>query len=124
MAIVGPKAVAQYDYLYITTTRTYRDEDVDVSSVGGDFVIDQRGSVYQNRTPTPGQAHVVLVGGIDTYTHAKDPMAPIFYMTERQKITLYAIMRELSIRTDAAQITSSDQVLEQIAKSTYVNYVG
>jgi len=124
MTIVGPKTVSQYQYLYITTTRTYRDEDVDTSSIGGDFVIDQRGTVYQNRPPVPGQAHIILVGGIDTYTHAKDPMAPIFYMTERQKVTLYSILRELAIRTDAAQITSSERVLEQIAKSTYINYVG
>lgn len=124
MAIVGSSAVARATSLHFSTTKTLRNQFVNPKTVKADYVIDLNGAIYSNRTPPPGQAHVVLIGGLDTFIHAKKKNTPVFYMTEQQKVTLYGILRELAKKTNTATISSDNNTLETIAKAIYTNYCG
>lgn len=124
MTKVSADLVGNNTYLYLSTTKTLRNEPVNIGSVDADYVVDLDGSIYQNRTPPPNQAYVVFVGGLDTFTNEKVYRSPAFYMTERQRITLYNIMRRVANLTDSASITSDDDTLQLIAQATYLNYCG
>ena len=124
MSIVGSALVSKFNNFHFSTTDTLRNQPVDVNSISCDFVIDIDGTIYQNRTPTPNQAYIVFVGGNDTFINEKIYREPKFYLTERQKVILYNILKQVAIRTDAAQISSDIDELQQIAYATYFNYCG
>lgn len=124
MAIVGSATVARATSIHFSTTKTMRNQSVNPKSVKADYVIDLNGTIYSNRTPPPGQAHVVLIGGLDTFIHAKQKRPSSFYMTEQQKVTMYAILRELSKKTNTASISSDVETLQTIAQAIYFNYCG
>ena len=124
MAIVGSSLVSKNNNIHFSVTDTLRNQPVDVNSYDCDFIIDIDGTIRQNRTSTPNQAYVLFVGGNDTFINEKEYREPRFYLTERQKVTLYSILREMAVRTDAAQITSDVEALQQIAYATYFNYCG
>lgn len=124
MSIVGSGLVSRFNNFHFSTTQTLRNQYVDIKSLNCDFVIDIDGTIYQNRTPTPNQAYIILVGGLDTFINEKVVREPRFYMTERQKVILYNILKQVAIRTDAAQISSDTEELQQIAYATYFNYCG
>lgn len=124
MQIVGPGTVSRINSLSFTTSQTLRDDIVELSSLDADFVISLDGTIYSIKTPSPTQATVMLEGGLDTFVNEKSPRYPMFYMTERQKLAIYSILRSLASRTSTASVTSDNSTLNQIARATYINYLG
>lgn len=122
MAIVGPSKVATADSFNMTTTKTLRGETVNVDSITG-YVVDLDGSIYDN-SGGGSSATVTFVGGLDTFVNEKVYRAPKFYITVRQKIALYNIVKNLASRIPNGQITSDVKELEAIAVSAYVNMYG
>lgn len=119
MAIVGPSKVALSDSLNFTTTRTLRDQFIDVNNISG-YVIDLNGNIYDNG----GGSTVTLVGGLDTFVNEKVYRDPKFYITVRQKIALYNICKLLARRMPNGNITSDVQELEAIVQPIYANAYG
>lgn len=124
MAVVGPNLVARNNNLYFSTTETLRNQLVQISAIQADFVIDLDGTIYSNRTNVENQAYIVLVGGYDTFVSEKANRTPTFYMTDKQKLTIYNILKAVAVRTDAAQVSSDNSTLDMIVKATYINYCG
>lgn len=122
---VGPSFVARSRNLDFTTTKTLRGESVNVDSLGSNFVIDTQGEIFKLSDPTEESATITLVGGLDTFVNEKEYREPIFYITQKQKNTVYAILRELSINTDTGKVTCSDNdVFDRLVSSAYFNFCG
>lgn len=124
MAVVGSAYVSKFNNFYLSTTQTLRNQPVNIYEYECDFIIEVDGTIHSNRSPTQDQAYVMFVGGLDTFINEKVYREPKFYISERQKVTLYNILKQVAIRTDAAQISSSVEELDQIANATYFNYCG
>lgn len=122
--IVGPSRVSQFNTLTFSTTDTLRNELVDIASINADYVVSIDGVINQNREPGGSAATVVFVGGNDTFVGEKQSREPMFYMTVRQKLTLYSIIRQLATRTDLATVGSSVPIFDTIVKATYSNFRG
>lgn len=122
--IVGPNKVSQANELSFSTTNTLRNEDVDIGSIDANYVISIDGVINENRAATGTSATVVLVGGNDTFVAEKQPREPMFYMTVRQKLTIYAILKALATRTDQASVSSNVPILDTIVNATYTNFRG
>ena len=119
--IVGPNKVSQSNEIAFSTTNTLRNEPVDIGSIDANYVLSIDGVINENRPVNGTSASVVLVGGNDTFIAEKQPM---FYMTVRQKLTIYAILRALATRTDTATVSSDVPILDTIVKATYTNFRG
>jgi len=124
MEVVGPAFVARSSNIEFSTTKTLRNEDVDIQSLSANFVLDLNGTIYKLSDPSPDSATVILVGGLDTFIHEKNKRDPKFYMTTRQKVVIYNILKIVAQNTDTAKITGTDGVLDQIVHATYFNYCG
>ena len=122
--IVGPNKVSQSNELTFSTTNTLRNESVDVASVNANYVVSIDGVINQNMEATGGSATIVLVGGNDTFIAEKQPREPMFYMTSRQKLTIYAILKSLATRTDQGSVSSDVPILDTIVKAAYTNFRG
>ena len=122
--IVGPGAVGSCKNLYFKLTDTYRDEDIDPASQGGNFVIDKDGTIYKIGDPQPNSAAITVIGGKDTFSHEKQKRPDTFYITQRQKVTLYKILSELASKTNKAELHSDNTTLEHLVCSVYANYCG
>lgn len=122
--IVGPNKVSQTNNLTFTTTDTLRNENVEVSSLNSNYVISIDGAINQNSEPTNDSASITLVGGKDTFVSEKQAREPLFYMTVRQKLTVYAILKSLALRTDSGSVSSDVPVLDTIVKAAYTNFRG
>lgn len=120
---VGPSLVAQCSTLSFSTTNTLRNEAVNIGSISANYVIDVDGLIYQNQEATTS-ATVTLVGGLDTFANTKKVIEPKFFMTEKQKITVYNILRALSVKTDSGDVSSGSEDLNEIVKAIYFNYCG
>lgn len=122
---VGPPKVARSKNLEFSTTKTQRGQTVDINSVSTNYVIDTHGEIFKISDPSPESATIALIGGLDTFVNEKETRNPVFYITQKQKNTVYAILRELSINTDSAQVTCSDSdVFDKLVSSAYFNYCG
>lgn len=124
MDIVGPTSVSQVNSLNFMTSQTLRDESIDLSTLDADFAISVDGTIYKIRDPSPTQATVILEGGLDTFANEKQQRYPMFYMTERQKLSIYAILKALANRTYTASVSADNSTLQQIVHATYINYLG
>lgn len=122
--IVGPNKVSQSNEIAFSTTNTLRNEPVDIGSIDANYVLSIDGVINENRPVNGTSASVVLVGGNDTFIAEKQPREPMFYMTVRQKLTIYAILRALATRTDTATVSSDVPILDTIVKATYTNFRG
>jgi hypothetical protein len=121
---VGPGQVASSKNLYFTLSKTPRDQPVDITQFPGNYVIELDGEIYKLSDPPPNTAAITIVGGIDTFANEKEYRPYMFYLTQRQKVTLYKIMKELSKTTDRAQVHSDDSLLDHLLTNTYTNYCG
>ena len=122
--VVGAELVSRYDNLYFSTTKTLRNEEVIIERVNANYVIDIEGTIYENKPSTGQHATITLVGGLDTFIHAKKTLTPKFYMTERQKVVVYNILNSLSKRIDSAEIAADEEILDLIVSAAYRNYCG
>ncbi len=122
--IVGPNKVSMVNEISFATTNTLRNETVDIGSIDANYVVSIDGVINENKPVTGTSATVVLVGGNDTFVHEKQPREPMFYMTVRQKLTIYAILKALATRTDTASVSASVPILDTIVKATYTNFRG
>lgn len=121
--IVGPNLVAKSNSIAFTTTNTLRNEPVDVGAVDTNYVVSLDGAINQN-SEAGVSATVSLVGGNDTFANEKQQREPMFYMTSRQKITVYAILRSLANRTATASVSSDVPILNTIVNAAYTNFRG
>ena len=121
--IVGPNLVAKSNSISFTTTDTLRNDAVDVGSVDSNYVISLDGAINQN-SEAGDSATVTIVGGNDTFANEKQQREPMFYMTSRQKLAIYAILRSLANRTATASVSSDIPILNTIVNATYTNFRG
>ena len=126
MNTVSPNAVAYSKNLSFTFSGNLRNESVDLNQFSSyTFIIDIDGTVYQGANADPDNATVMIIGGTSKFLFSRSQeLYSNFYVTEQQKITLYKIIRELSIYYDNAVITSDNDKLEQALITLYTNYCG
>ena len=126
MQEVSPEAVAYSKNLDFSFSNTLRNENVNLNNYNSyTFIIDVDGTVYQGANASESQASIVIIGGIDKFMHSKSTsLASNFFLTEQQKVTLYKLIKELSIYTNTALISSDNDTLEQALNSLYNNYCG
>lgn len=124
MTVVGPDQVASYVNLYFSTTNTLRGYDIDLNSIEANYIINVDGKIYLKNEPSKNYATVKLVGGLSSFVNEKQPSEPYFYMSDRQKVTIYNILKAVAGKTDRAEISSTVQTLDYIVSSTYRNYCG
>lgn len=123
--IVGPTAVARSKNLYFKRSMHLRGATVKPESLGGNFVIDTHGLIYKISEPPQDTAAITIVGGLDTFVNEKQYRAPVLYLTQKQKNTLYAILKQLALNTDSGQVSCQDNdVLDRLLRSAYFNYCG
>ena len=122
--IVGPGTVAKSKNLYFALSNTQRGEQVDINGLSGNYAIQIDGTIYKISDPPEGSAAITVIGGQDTFVNEKQYRPYSFYITQRQKVTIYKIMKELSQVTNTAQLHSDDTLLDHLILNTYANYCG
>ena len=122
---VGPGKVAQAKNLYFKTSGDPRGTKVDIKGLGGNYVIDIDGAIYEVSASSGESAAITIVGGVDTFVNEKQYRPYSFYLTQRQKLSIYEILRELSQVTVKAQLSAGDnEILDFLVTNTYSNYCG
>lgn len=123
---VAPTAVSYSTNLYFTFSGTARGEKVDLNNYSSyTFIIDVDGSVYQGAPANEKSAAVCIIGGLNKFVNSRlNTLHSNYYLTEQQKITLYKIMKDLSMFTDNATITADHNKLEHNLNTLYNNYCG
>lgn len=124
MTIVNASYPARYRNLTFNITRTLRNQTVELASLSGDFAIDVRGNIYLLNEPTSDDAVIDIIGGVDTFVNAKIERAPLPYLTQRQQVAIYSILRQLAVLTDTAQLSSNDDTINEFVNSAYFNFCG
>ena len=92
---VGPGKVAQAKNLYFKTSNDPRGTKVDIQGLGGNYVIDIDGAIYEVSASSGESAAITIVGGVDTFVNEKQYRPYSFYLTQRQKLSIYEILRIL-----------------------------
>ena len=123
---VAPTAVSYSTNLNFTFSNTTRGENVNLNDYSNfTFIIDVDGSVYQGSQASENNATVCIIGGLNKFVNSKlNVLHSNYYLTEQQKITLYKIMKDLSMFTDNATITADHNKLEHNLNTLYNNYCG
>ena len=125
MEQAAPSKVAKAKNLYFKTTDTPRGTVINKQSLGGNYVIDVDGAIYEVSATSGETAAITIVGGIDTFVNEKQPRPYAFYLTQRQKISLYGILKELATTTDKGQVHADEnELLNYLITNTYSNYCG
>lgn len=123
--IVGPAAVARSKNLYFKRSMHLRGAVVNPQTLGGNYVIDIHGLIYKNSEAPQDTAAITIVGGLDTFVNEKKYRAPVLYLTQKQKNTIFAILKQLAMMTDSGQVSCQDNdVLDRMIRSAYFNYCG
>ena len=122
---VSPTKIAKAKNLYFKTTDTPRGTKLDLSSLGGNYVIDIDGTVYEISESSGESASITIVGGIDTFVNEKKYRPYVTYLTQRQKMVIYGILKELAQNTIKAEVSAGDNtMIDSLVKSVYRNYCG
>ena len=123
---VAPTAVSYSTNLNFSFSNTTRGEKVNLNDYSSfTFIIDVDGTVYQGASASEQNASVCIIGGLNKFVNSKlNVPYSNYYLTEQQKVTLYKIMKDLSMFTDNATITASHDKLEQSLNALYLNYCG
>lgn len=126
MILVSPATIpVGSQSLYFAFTYTKKGEKVDLNSYNCDFIIDVNGDTYQKNTLNSQNVNIMVVGGVDQFIGAPTNMASVnYYITESQKITLYAILRAFAKANDGGTVDSNSEDLYLLVKSLYDNYRG
>jgi phosphopantothenoylcysteine synthetase/decarboxylase len=123
MAGASPSKVSKAKNIKFVTTNTPRDQTIDPMSVGGNYAITRDGMIIEI-AEAQDQATVTIIGGIDTFASEKQSRPYSFYITQRQKIAVYQILKQLAVTTDKGKISADNPLLERLVTSTYSNYCG
>jgi tRNA G46 methylase TrmB len=104
-------------------THTKRDEKVNPANVGGNYVLDPYGDLYQI-TKHARSCTITVIGGDGSFMHDKAKRQPnAGYITSNQIVSLHEIFSELAMRNIAATINDGNsKSLAQIAHSVYDVY--
>jgi len=123
---VSPEAIAYCKNLSFDFSNTLRNENVNLNDYSNyTFIIDVNGIVYQSSSANESSASVIIIGGLDGFANEKmERLYSNFFITETQKVTLYKAIKELAKYYDSAQITSSNDKLQQSLYALYANYCG
>jgi hypothetical protein len=122
---VSPLKIAKAKNLYFKTTNTARGTKLNLSSLGGNYVIDIDGTIYEISGASGESAAITVVGGIDTFVNEKQYRPYVAYFTQRQKMAIYSILKELAQNTVKAELSAGDNsVLDNLIKNVYRNYCG
>jgi hypothetical protein len=122
---VSASKIAKAKNLYFKTTDTPRGTKLDLSSLGGNYVIDVEGTVYEISESSGESASITIVGGIDTFVNEKKYRPYVTYLTQRQKMVIYGILKELAQNTIKAEVSAGDNtMIDSLVKSVYRNYCG
>jgi hypothetical protein len=121
---VGASYVAKSKNLYFKLSENPRDEIVNISSLGGNFVIDRDGLIYEISGAPQDTAAISVVGGADTFSAEKQYRPHVVYITPNQKVTIYNILKEAASLSTTSQIYSDNDVLNDLVTSVYYNYCG
>lgn len=126
MNSVSPEAVAHSRDLNFEFSETLRGENVSLNDYSdATYIIDLDGKIYQGASASEENATIIIIGGIDKFINEKiERQAVNFYITEQQKLTVYKIIKELASFYQDAQISSSNETLQQSIIALYSNYVG
>lgn len=123
---VAPTAVSYCTNLNFSFSNTTRGEKVDLNNYSSfTFIIDVDGTVYQGSSASEQNATVCIIGGLNKFVNSRlNNNHSNYYLTEQQKVTLYKIMKDLSMYTDSANISADHDKLEQNLSALYANYCG
>ena len=122
---MSPGALSYHKNLTFVFSNTLRNETVDISQYASDYVIAVNGEVYSSGSGSGDSATIVIIGGSDRFINEKtERLESTFYMSEPQKLTIYKAIKELSKRTDSANILSNNDKLEQSITALYRNFCG
>jgi peroxiredoxin len=122
---VSASKIAKAKNLYFKTTNTARGTKLNLSSLGGNYVIDIDGTVYEISEASGESAAITVVGGIDTFVNEKQYRPYLDYLSQRQKVVIYSILKELAQNTIKAELSAGDNtMLDNLIKSVYRNYCG
>lgn len=122
--IVNASYPARYRNLAFNITRTLRNQRVELASLNGNFAIDVKGNIYLLSEPTGDDATIDVIGGLDTFINAKIERTPLPYLTQRQQVAIYSILKQVAVLTDAAQLSSNDDTIDEFINSAYFNFCG
>lgn len=117
--------IGKIKQLRFEVTNTLRNQQVNIDSVGGDYVINIDGIIYKTGGGSKTSATVTLVGGVSHFVHEKANRGdPLFYLSEQQKWVLMSILRQVSINFFDAELSSSNPDLDDIVNTMYFNSLG
>jgi hypothetical protein len=126
MNLMSTSALTFYKNLTFNFSNTLRNESINLEDYASSgYVIDVNGEIYSSGSVGGDSATVIIIGGSDRFVNEKaNRLESTFYMSEPQKLTLYKVIRELSMKIDSANITSDNDKLEQSLCALYRNYCG
>jgi len=127
MNLVAPEAVSYYTNLTFNFSNTLKDQPINLNDYSDStFIVDIDGQVYQGSSSGGTSASITIIGGVDKFINGSNPdrLASNFFITEPQKVVLYRIIKDLSIYTDSATISSDNDKLLQSLNALYQNYCG
>ena len=104
--------------------RTLRGEEVVLSSLGGNYVIDINGNIYEN-SKASGSCKITLIGGKSRFVHQKDSDVDAeWYMTDAQKGALLQIVKfYATVAKFKGQVTEgNDRDLHAMAEDAFNSY--
>jgi hypothetical protein len=125
MNLMSPSSLSYYKNLSFDFSNTMRNEKVNIEEYASSgYVIDVNGEIYSSGSIGGDSATIVIIGGSDRFINEKTSrLESTFYMSEPQKLTLYKIIKEISMKLDSVNITSNNNdKLEQSLCALYKNY--
>ena len=103
-------------------THTKRDEVVQYKSLGGNYILDPYGNLFQNSKHSRSCV-VTVVGGDNTFMHDKARQQPASYISTNQVVVLHYILSALAMKTTHAVVNlGNDTILTGIGNSIYDTY--
>lgn len=124
MKIIFPRNIYRASNFNCDFTYTYKDEGIDLSQLNTDVILDVNGAFYEKNSFTD-TVNMLIVGGIDKYINSKIVSSPYpFYITMRQKQSLYNLFRIASVSAVDKNISSPNTILRQFLSSLYLNFRG
>jgi hypothetical protein len=123
MVQISASEAAKNDQFNFILTYTLRNENVKISTLGTNYVVDTDGAIHEISKGSGRSVTISVVGGLSTFVNAKIPSSPVFYLTTNQKRTLQNIMRFVASNSNAV-ITSNDETLEDMLNGQYYNFRG